>query len=387
MFGSTATSAFGQPQQQSSTFGGFSGFGSTTNTAAPTASSTTSNMFGQTNAPTTTGFGGFGGTNTSTLAAPSSGFGSFGQSASGGNTNMFSAPTTQITSGFGGLGTSSTAPTNNTAGSFGSLGFSASTTNSFGSGGTTSTPLFAGLASAAPGAFGTTSVSTPASKPFGGFTSTAIPFGSGATTQNAPSSVGGFASFGQTAGFGTNTFGQPGTSFQLGGNTQTSSLGVCEAPVKNILKQYAPNIDNNWNPLSQPLDSNSRANPDCKFAAVTYRKYDGAAIPPELEVVRTQEIDKFNPDPENFFPIKELGVANLQLRFNNQSTSIDKNQKSIQELQGIIKKAEISYDQLLGRYESLKLQHTQLQSTLLNILRKIEVTRCRGVPLRSSEIK
>ncbi|CAF0852273.1 unnamed protein product [Brachionus calyciflorus] len=242
LFGSTSTTTAAKPA--------FGGFGTTTTATTP---STTTGLFGSTQAKPA--FGGFGTTTTTT--APTTGFGGFGTQQPTTTTSTFGS-TQPSTSLFGGLGSSGTTTTTGTGTSlFGSTQPTTTGTSLFGSTTTQQQqkPLFGGFGSTATTtatpastfSFGTTqpaATTTPTTsifgqtqsplstaKPFGGFGTGTTTTGFGSTTTTTTPSTG---LFGSTTtqqkpafGLGTGTTTTGTTGFGTGfGTTATGTTGT-----------------------------------------------------------------------------------------------------------------------------------------------------------------
>lgn len=333
----------------------------------------------------------------------------FGAKTASPGTAFGGTSTNQQTAGFGGFGSSLQSNAFKTSPTTPAFSFAAPTTQTT----TAPTTAFGQTTSTAPTTTGF-SFSQPATQGFGGATSGT---GFGTTT-----GFGTAQSFGTTTGFGTATPGafstQPSTSSigtfglsnqtqppafnfsqgptvgGLGGmwNTSTSgagqSLGIFHEAIKDMKKKYAPYVDGLGNPNLQPMDNTYRPNQDCKFATVSYLRRDHPQTNPHLlDVLRGEDVDKNNPDPEKYFAVREYGVVQLQNRFDAQSEAIEKDEKNLKELQTIVESVDKRNSFMISRYEGLKLNFAHLQLKLLRLLRKIEILRNRGSPIQSSEIK
>ncbi|KAK3576887.1 hypothetical protein CHS0354_012945 [Potamilus streckersoni] len=300
MFSSAASTpaftGFGQPVTST----GFTGFGTSTSTAAPTTSAAFTGFggFGTTTQASTGGFGGTGtgfagfGTGGTSTGTGFTGFGSGGTSTGFGTGGTGTGFGTGLTgTGFGTGGTGTGFGTGNTGTGFGTgltgTGFgTGGTSTGFGTGGTgtgfgtgiTSTGFGTGLGSTS--GFGTGGSTT-------GFGTSTLGFGTGGTTSAFGTGLGSTA-FGtggsQFGAFGTGTTGLLGTQQQQQQQQQPDALTIMAQAVSlpQIFGDERDVIIAKWNQL-QALWGTGRGffnqnqsvpftpdNPFCKFKAVGY---------------------------------------------------------------------------------------------------------------------
>lgn len=94
-----------------------------------------------------------------------------------------------------------------------------------------------------------------------------------------------------------------------------------------------------------------------------------------------------NPDPEKYEPVIIRGIKELKERFELQSENAIKLNNFIEDIKSTINIVESTLNQTTNRINELKQKQEKLTIKLLNIIGKIEVLRCRNVPLRTSEIQ
>ena len=98
-------------------------------------------------------------------------------------------------------------------------------------------------------------------------------------------------------------------------------------------------------------------------------------------------MERDNPDPDLLVPVVEMGIHALKRRFENQNVVsktlhayVNDMDDAMNTIQSTIAKSNI-------RLRDLKTKQATLYNRLLAILSKIEVLRCRNVPLSQDEIK
>jgi len=94
-----------------------------------------------------------------------------------------------------------------------------------------------------------------------------------------------------------------------------------------------------------------------------------------------------NPNPEKYEPTIIRGIQELKSRFELQSENTTKLAAYLEEIKNATGVLESSLSQVVTRISELKRTHEKLTIKLLDIIGKIEVLRCRTVPLRASEVK
>ena len=82
---------------------------------------------------------------------------------------------------------------------------------------------------------------------------------------------------------------------------------------------------------------------------------------------------------------RELGISSLRKRFENQNSECTKYRAHADELRGIMEAVEKSTRQTGLRVEALQSKQKQLYNKMLSVVRSVEVLRCQGVPIDSSE--
>ena len=102
-----------------------------------------------------------------------------------------------------------------------------------------------------------------------------------------------------------------------------------------------------------------------------------------MEYQRKAERD--NPEPEALEATRELGIAALRRRFEIQNSECAKYQAHAVVLRGSIEAVDKSSRQIGLRVEALQLKQKQLYNRMLSVVRSVEVLRCQGVPMDSSE--
>lgn len=397
----TALSSFGAPAAGSTGFGtspngGFKSLGSSFGAPAQTANSFN---FGAAPAPATSS--GFGASNA--FGAPSTGFGGttttgFGSSAAG------SAP-----SAFGSFNASAQQP----ASTFGS---SATPGSGFG----TALSSFGAPAAAGSTGFGTS--------PSGGFKSLGSSFGAPAQTTNSFNF--GSAAAPTTSGFGSssNVFGAPSTGFgsagSLGGFGAAPTTGFGAAPttgfgggfggfkglggfgqtqvaqqpdwagaakLREIQQLYAPSVDP---ATGRYLPSDGGAvNRACEFQTVMYRFRDGTSAglgerkPEGMGLLRWEQMESDNPDPDLLAPVLEVGALALKRRFESQNVESQVLHSYAKDISESLHAIESSIVRSGSRLSDVRVKQTSLYNRLLATLSRLEVLRCRGVPLSDAEVR
>jgi hypothetical protein len=86
-------------------------------------------------------------------------------------------------------------------------------------------------------------------------------------------------------------------------------------------------------------------------------------------------------------PVREIGIDALKSRFDKQNNEVLKFKDHTQKLNTLLNVTNTTNIQISTKFDSLKEKQIQLYQQLLTIMRKVEVLRCHGVPLRSSEIE
>lgn len=85
--------------------------------------------------------------------------------------------------------------------------------------------------------------------------------------------------------------------------------------------------------------------------------------------------------------VVEPGVEMLSRRFDVQNVEAVQQAEFVKEITTTLETLDQAAVRMGKKYEEFKLKQTQLYVKLLYIMRKIEVLRCRGVPLDVNELK
>ncbi|KAF9102414.1 hypothetical protein BGX27_010993 [Mortierella sp. AM989] len=359
--------------------------------AAPAASGAGMSLFGaKPAAPATSGFFGaasqpasagglFGqpatsaaGTGLFGAAAPSASSGGlFGATTSAGppTGGLFGgAPTAPATGGFFGGAAASTAPT--ASGFFGGAATSAAGTGLFG-GATSTAPAMGGLFGAKPTTAGGSSFSfgAPASAaPAPGlFASAPRPFG--------PTSLGFGASTATTTSSNVPSFGASLAS----GQRQQYVIGNVkpEIPVWQSLMY----IKNSWDPT----------HPNCQFKHFFYNFVHPDDVnkygpPPNIEAYEWQQALMECPDRECMVPALAVGFEDLKKRMETQNDMTEMQRIKLDEIE--VKMNEIMQFHLLQtatKVREFKRRHIQLAQRVLTLMKRVQILRNRGVPIRADE--
>ncbi|KAF9355371.1 hypothetical protein BGX26_006651 [Mortierella sp. AD094] len=371
-----------------------SGFTFGTPAAAPAGGS----LFGAANAGSGAGSSLFG----AKPAAPATGglFGASSQPAAPAG-GLFGQPATS-TAGAGLFGTAT--PSTAAGGLFGTAAPAPATGGLFGAATSTAPStggLFGGSAtSAAPatgGFFGGSATSTAGTGLFGGAPSTAPAtggfFGSkpattggfsfGAPASAAPASGGFFASapkpFGSTSlGFGASTAPAASSIPSFGaslasGQRQQYVIGNVkpEIPVWQSLMY----IKNSWDPT----------HPNCQFK-VGRNDVNKYGPPPNIDVYEWHQALSECPDRECMVPALAVGFEDLKKRMETQNDMTEMQRIKLNEIE--VKMDEIMQFHLLQtatKVREFKRRHIQLAQRVLTLMKRVQILRNRGVPIRADE--
>lgn len=99
----------------------------------------------------------------------------------------------------------------------------------------------------------------------------------------------------------------------------------------------------------------------------------------------SRKAERDNPDPEALEAVRELGIAALKKRFETQNTECVTYRAHTADLRSIVEGVDTSTRQTGLRVEALQLKQAQLYNKMLAVVRSVEVLRCQGVPIDSSE--
>ncbi|KAF9982969.1 hypothetical protein BGZ75_005569 [Mortierella antarctica] len=316
-------------------------FGATASSAAPA----TGGFFGaQSTAPAAGGLFG----STAPAASAAGGGGLFGTPASTAGGGLFGNPATSTAGGglFGGM--QSAAPA--TGGLFGA----APATGGFG------TSAF-GAKPATGGMFGSTTTAAPATGSL--FGAAPKPFGNstlGASTSNGPA----------LPSFGTSLASGPRQQYVIG-NVKP------QIPVwQNLLY-----IKNAWDPT----------HPNCQFKHFFYNFVHPDDVnkygpPPNVDVYEWRQALEECPDRECMVPALAVGFEDLKKRMECQNDMTDMQRIKLDEIE--FKMNEIMQFHLLqtaSKVREFKRRHIQLAQRVLTLMKRVQILRNRGVPIRADE--
>ncbi|KAH7041793.1 nucleoporin complex subunit 54-domain-containing protein [Linnemannia elongata] len=278
-------------------------------------------------------------------AAPAGGL--FGAAAPAGG-SLFGAPATSAP-GTGLFGAASSAPA---AG--GLFGVSAA-------------PASGGLfgASAAPAA------AKPATTGFGGFGAA-----SSATAPATTSLFGAPKPFGAPA-FGASTITAPGPAAPSFGASLASGQRQQFIPVWQLLM----NIKNAWDPT----------HPNCAFKHFFYNFVHPDDVnkygpPPNVEIYDWNQALQECPDRECMVPALAVGFDDLKKRMEAQNDMTEMQRIKLEEIEA--KMSQITQFHLLqtaSKVREFKRRHIQLAQRVLTLMKRVQILRNRGVPLRADE--
>jgi uncharacterized protein YhaN len=94
-----------------------------------------------------------------------------------------------------------------------------------------------------------------------------------------------------------------------------------------------------------------------------------------------------NPDPARYYPVRIMGIDALKTRFDHQQTESIKLKEHSQNLREVLDTVELSNTQIETRFTALQMRQAHIYQKLMALLRKIEVLRCRGLPIEESEAR
>lgn len=408
-------SSFGSASTSQPNLGGF-GFGAAKNSSAfGTSNTITSSGFGTT-APVSaagTGFGGFSGFGVSTpttgvgatAPAPAAGMGFGGFSGFGSTTTStgFSSTTSSTTgTGFGSLTGFGPAPAPVTT-----TGFSSSLSSTFGSGsGTkTNTGFGFGSTSTAPSSFG--SLTSSASSPFGSLISGSSPFGTpgggGATGQVSynPTTTNSGQLFGGGVYSNNNLIGGgSGVEFSTTTGVATTQQQQDQGwtglnKIQELQRAYIPFFDQQGKPVMESSYNNSvplQPNPSCEFYTILYNyktnntsSLSSTNRPSFVNYQKWKQAEFANPDPSIFEPVVVMGTADLKRRLESQKEATKDHELVISEVSKTLVMAKQTCAKTEKHCLDMKSKQSQLRYQLLSVMRKVELLRCKGVPLDMEE--
>ncbi|KAI1312310.1 hypothetical protein EDD11_002964 [Mortierella claussenii] len=360
------------------TFGAPAGGGGGLFGAKP-ATPTTGGLFGAQAQPSAPAAGGFFG-QPATSAPGTSLFGAASSTApaSGG---LFGAPAASASPATGGLfGSGSAAPA--AGGLFGApAGTTAPATGGFFGGAPASgagSSLFGAAQSTAPAAGGLFGAKPASTFSFGAPAASAAP-ATGSLFGAAPKpfgvSVGFGASTAPTAQSTVPTFGASLAS----GQRQQYVLGNVkpEIPVWHSLMY----IKNSWDPT----------HPNCHFKHFFYNFVHPDDVnkygpPPNIDPFEWQQALRECPDPECMVPALAVGFDDLKKRMETQNDMTELQRAKLDEIE--VKMNEIMQFHLLQtatKVREFKRRHIQLAQRVLTLMKRVQILRNRGVPIRADE--
>ncbi|KAG0044207.1 hypothetical protein BGZ83_010557 [Gryganskiella cystojenkinii] len=314
-------------------------------------------------------------------------FGAPAATSTAGGGGMFGAPATS-TAGGGLFGAKPAAPT--AGGFFGAAPASApaasgglfGSTPASGGGG-----LFGAAQSTAPasgGLFGSTFGAKPATTTtgFGGF---------GASTSAAPAAGSLFGSaprpFGQSTatGFGASTAAPAASA--LSNFSASLASGQRHQYVTSNVKPQIPvwqsllYIKNSWDPT----------HPNCQFKHFFYNFVHPDDVnkygpPPNVDQFEWQQAIAECPDRECMVPALAVGFEDLKKRMESQNDMTEMQRIKLDEIE--VKMNEIMQFHLLqtaSKVREFKRRHIQLAQRVLTLMKRVQILRNRGVPLRADE--
>lgn len=85
--------------------------------------------------------------------------------------------------------------------------------------------------------------------------------------------------------------------------------------------------------------------------------------------------------------MRVLGVDALKARFDQQQAESLKLKEHLQNLREVVDTVELSNTQISTRFNALQMKQVHIYQKLMALLRKVEVLRCRGIPLEESETR
>ncbi|KAF9095902.1 hypothetical protein BGX29_008842 [Mortierella sp. GBA35] len=341
-------------------------------------------------------------------AAPAAGGGMFGGAAQGTTGGLFGArPAAPATGGFFGAATS-TAPA--AGGLFGAAASAAPTTGLFGAPAPAAPAaggLFGATASAAPatgGLFGATASAAPATGGLFGATASAAPAtgGFGASAFGAKPAMGGFGGFGaaSTAApattslfgapkpFGASTFGAS-TAAAPAAPTFGASLATGQRQ-QYVIGNVKPQIPV-WQSLMYIKNSWDPTHPNCQFKHFFYNFVHPDDVnkygpPPNIDLFEWQQALAECPDRECMVPALAVGFEDLKKRMESQNDMTEMQRIKLEEIE--VKMNEIMQFHMLqtaNKVREFKRRHIQLAQRVLTLMKRVQILRNRGVPLRADE--
>ncbi|KAG0320423.1 hypothetical protein BGZ99_004510 [Dissophora globulifera] len=360
---------------------------------APAAAPAGGSLFGA--APAASGAGGLFGAKpagqaggglfgASTQPATSAPGGLFGQpAASTAGTGLFGAPATSTQPAMGGFfGAASAAPAS--GGLFGATASAAPATGGLFGAPAGGSSLF-GAQSAAPatgGFFG----AKPATASGTGFS-----FGQSVTAQ--PATGGLFSSAPKP--FGASGFGASGFGASTATNAATAAPSFAASLASGQRQQYVmsnakPQIPV-WQHLMYIKNSWDPAHPNCQFKHFFYNFVHPDDVnkygpPPNIDIYEWNRALEECPDRECMVPALAVGFEDLKKRMESQNEMTEMQRIKLQEIE--TKMSEINQFhslQTVAKVKEFKRRHIQLAQRVLTLMKRVQILRNRGVPIRADE--
>ncbi len=91
-------------------------------------------------------------------------------------------------------------------------------------------------------------------------------------------------------------------------------------------------------------------------------------------------------DPDNYYPVLEIGIDALARRIENQNIEVAKSNDHIKNVLEIINSVDQSNTQIGVKVSDLKSKQIKLMQKMMTVLRKVEILRCNGAELQQSEL-
>ncbi len=91
-------------------------------------------------------------------------------------------------------------------------------------------------------------------------------------------------------------------------------------------------------------------------------------------------------DPENYYPVVELGIDSLYRRIENQNIEVAKCNEYIKNVLEVMNSVEQSNTHISVKINDLKAQQVKLLQKTMIVLRKVEILRCNGAELQDTEM-
>ncbi|KAG0375501.1 hypothetical protein BGX24_009010 [Mortierella sp. AD032] len=313
-------------------------------------------------------------------AAPAAGGGLFGGAAPAAGGSLFGAKPAASAGGFFGAAPAVAPAT----GLFGAAPAAAPTSTGF-----------FGAASAAPatgGLFGAASAA-PAASPFGASTFGAKPastgfggFGAAPTAAPATTSL-----FGAPKPFGAST--APGFAASTAAVPAAPSFGASLASgqrqqyvIGNVKPQFPV-----WQSLMYIKNAWDPTHPNCQFKHFFYNFVHPDDVnkygpPPNIDVYEWNQALMECPDRECMVPALAVGFDDLKKRMESQNEMTEIQRIKLEEIE--VKMNEIMQFHMLqtaNKVREFKRRHIQLAQRVLTLMKRVQILRNRGVPLRADE--